>query len=215
MLLENTDNVLPVRVKICGITCLEDAVHAVNCGADALGFVFYPPSPRFIDPVKAQKIIAALPPFISRVGLFVNAQPAAITEIVEQCCLDVVQLHGDEPPAACRISGVKVIKALRLRDAQCLEGLAHYPVAALLLDAWVSGSYGGTGQLARWDLAAQLAQQFPVILAGGLTPTNVAAAIEAVHPFAVDVSSGVENAPGCKDPQQVRSFIHHAKNSWR
>lgn len=201
----------PVRVKICGITTLADALHAILSGADALGFVFYRKSPRYISPERAAQIIEKLPPFVSIVGLFVNETSQCIRTVVDQCHLDIVQLHGDETPSECCCDGVKVVKALRIRDQKDLAGLEDYPVSALLLDAWVDGAYGGTGELGCWDLAAQVAQKIPVILAGGLTPDNVAMAIETVDPYAVDVSSGVELSPGHKDPQRVRSFIFNAK----
>ncbi len=200
-----------VRVKVCGITTIADALHAIASGADALGFVFYHKSPRYISPEQAALIIAQLPPFVSIVGLFVNETSQCIRTVIDQCRLDIVQLHGDEAPSQCQFDGVKVIKALRIRSQQCLVGLEDYPVSALLLDAWVDGAYGGTGELGCWDLAAQAAQQFPVILAGGLTADNVGAAIEAVNPYAVDVSSGVESTPGRKDPCLVQSFIYNAK----
>lgn len=204
-----------VRVKICGITTIEDALHAVEMGADALGFVFYPASLRYIAPEQARQIIDKLPPFVAIVGLFVNAEPDQIRTIIRQCRLDVVQLHGDETPTQCHYPEVKVIKALRIRGAECLRGIENYPVSALLLDAWVADAYGGTGQLGRWDLAAGVARQFPVILAGGLTKNNIRAAVDAVQPYAVDVSSGVELSPGAKDHELVREFIYHAKQSWR
>lgn len=200
-----------VRVKICGITTLEDALHAIASGADALGFVFYRKSPRYISPEQAAQIITQLPPFVSIVGLFVNETSQCIRTVIDQCRLDIIQLHGDETPTQCQYDGVKVVKALRIRSQQCLVGLEDYPVSALLLDAWVDGSYGGTGELGCWGLAAQVAQHIPVILAGGLTSGNVVAAIEAVDPYAVDVSSGVELSPGHKDPQLVQSFIFNAK----
>lgn len=200
-----------VRVKICGLTCLDEALHAVACGADALGFVFYPGSPRYVDPDKAAAIIAALPPFVSAVGLFVNEVPRRIAEVAQQCRLDLLQLHGDETPADCLLPGRRVIKALRVRDEASLTRAADYPVAALLLDAWVADRYGGTGATFNWDLAAAQARRGPVILAGGLTPDNVAAAVRRVRPFAVDVSSGVESAPGRKDPDKVAAFIRNAK----
>ncbi|WP_305046108.1 phosphoribosylanthranilate isomerase [Geoalkalibacter sp.] len=200
-----------VRVKICGLTRLEDALHAVANGADALGFVFYAGSPRYVSPARAAAIIEALPPFVSSVGLFVNEAPQRINEIAEQCRLDLLQLHGDETPEACRLSGRRVIKALRVRDAASLAAAADYPVSALLLDAWVAGHYGGTGATFNWELAAAQARRGAVILAGGLTPDNVAAAIQVVRPFAVDVSSGVESAPGHKDPDKVAAFIRNAK----
>ncbi|OQY24250.1 MAG: N-(5'-phosphoribosyl)anthranilate isomerase [Desulfobacteraceae bacterium 4572_35.2] len=200
-----------VRVKVCGITTIEDALHAIASGADALGFVFYQKSPRYVSPEQAALIITQLPPFVSVVGLFVNETSQSIRTIIDRCRLDIVQLHGDETPSQCQYDGVKVVKALRIRSQQCLVGLEDYPVSALLLDAWVDGAYGGTGELGSWGLAAQAAQNFPVILAGGLTPDNVSAAIAAVKPYAVDVSSGVERSLGHKDPRLVQSFIYNAK----
>lgn len=200
-----------VRVKICGITSLVDAQQAVAAGADALGFVFYPPSPRAIEPELAAEIIASLPPFVTSVGLFVNADSAQIEQIVEYCQLDVVQLHGDERPEDCKFSDVKVIKALRVREQQCIDEAQRFTVDALLVDAWDKEAYGGTGKVGRWDLARQLTSRSVVVLAGGLNPENVADAIDAVAPFAVDVSSGVESAPGKKDPVLMRAFVQNAK----
>lgn len=200
-----------VRVKICGITCVEDALHAAACGADALGLVFYRKSPRWVSPEQARQIAAALPPFITTVGLFVNEQPEVIARTAEDCGLDVIQLHGDEPPGACSFPPRRVVKALRVKDAASLIGAEEYPVSALLLDAWVAGAYGGTGETFNWKLAAEAAARGPVILAGGLNPQNVAAAVTAVRPYGVDVSSGVEAAPGRKDPQKVAAFIRNAK----
>ena len=201
-----------VRVKICGITSLEDALHACACGADALGFVFYAKSPRCIDPAAAATIIRQLPPFVTTAGLFVNADPEQVEEVADFCGLDVIQLHGDEGPDECDFTPRRTIKALRLKDAASLAGHAAFQVSALLLDAWVKDVYGGTGHACNWELAAEVARQRPVILAGGLTPGNVAAAIDAVRPYAVDVSSGVEVAPGKKNPEKVAAFIRAAKN---
>jgi phosphoribosylanthranilate isomerase len=200
-----------VRVKICGITNMEEALHAAACGADALGFVFFPKSPRYLTPEAARAIIAALPPFVTTVGLFVNEDPERIKEIVDYCRLNVIQLHGDEPPQACVISPYRVIKALRVKDASILVGLDEYSVSALLLDAWVADSYGGTGHTFNWELAARVAQKYHVILAGGLAPENVADAIRTVRPYGVDVSSGVEFSPGRKDSEKVEAFIRNAK----
>ncbi len=202
-----------VRVKICGITREEDALHAAACGADALGFVFYSKSPRCVEPETARRIIAALPPFVATVGLFVNEEPRRVEEIVRYCGLDVVQLHGDEPPSDCLIPGCRVIKALRVRDASSLRGMEDFPVSALLLDAWVEGEYGGTGERCSWELAADAAARMTVILAGGLNPGNVLTAVRAVKPYGVDVSSGVEASPGVKDPDLVSAFIHNAKTT--
>lgn len=200
-----------VKVKICGISNVDDAWHAVNCGADALGFVFYAKSPRCVTPPQARVIIAALPPFVTTVGLFVNEAPLHIREIADDCGLDTIQLHGDEAPADCDFAPRRTIKALRVRDAASLSRHEEFEVSALLLDAWVAGTYGGTGETFNWELAATVARQRPVILAGGLTPENVAAAVQTVRPYAVDVSSGVEVAPGRKDPAKVAAFIRNAK----
>jgi phosphoribosylanthranilate isomerase len=202
-----------VKVKICGITHLDDARHACACGADALGLVFYPQSPRCVTPEQARAIVAGLPPFVATVGLFVNEQPQRIRELADFCGLDVIQLHGDEAPNACDFAPRRTIKALRVKDAASLSGHEDYPAAALLLDAWVPGTYGGTGHSFSWNLAAEVARQRPVILAGGLTPENVGAAVTAVRPYAVDVSSGVELAPGRKDPEKVAAFIRQAREA--
>jgi phosphoribosylanthranilate isomerase len=200
-----------VKVKICGITHVEDALHAAACGADALGFVFYEKSPRCLSPETARQIIAELPPFVTAVGLFVNESPERIRQITDFCGLDVIQLHGDEGPADCDFAPRRVVKALRVKEAASLDGHAAYAVSALLLDAWVAGTYGGTGERFNWELAAAVARQRPVILAGGLTAENVAAAVRTVRPYAVDVSSGVEAAPGRKNPEKVAAFIRNAK----
>lgn len=202
-----------VRVKICGITNQEDALHAVSCGADALGFVLYPGSPRCVTPTQVRAMSEALPPFVIRVGLFVNETPERIRAIAGECGLDVLQLHGDESPQDCLLPPYRVIKGVRPRSVDDLGRLAAYPVAALLVDAAVPGQFGGTGQRADWQLAAQLAATRRVILAGGLTPVNVSAAVQAVRPYGVDVSSGVEQAPGRKDPQLVAQFIRMAKEA--
>ena len=202
-----------VRVKICGITSREDALHAAASGADALGFVFYDKSPRAVTPAQVRTIIAGLPPLVTCVGLFVNEAPEQVRAIAEQCGLDVIQLHGDEDPVACHYPPHRVVKALRVRDAQSLADHGAYQVSALLLDAWVPESYGGTGHLGNWELAETVARQRPVILAGGLTPENVAAAVRQVRPYGVDVSSGVESEPGKKDPEKVARFIRMAKEA--
>jgi len=201
------------RVKICGITNIEDARHASACGADALGFVFYPGSPRFVDPDQARRIIAELPPMVTTVGLFVNEPPARVREMVEFCGLNTVQLHGEEEPAQCSYPPCRVIKALRLRQEMDHSIFSAYQVSALLLDAYVPDKFGGTGQRCDWDRAAQIASQHRVILAGGLNPDNVADAIRQVLPYGVDVSSGVEKKPGQKDPDKVAMFIRMARES--
>jgi phosphoribosylanthranilate isomerase len=203
-----------VRVKICGITNIDDALLAIEAGADALGFVFHDNSPRNIDPDKAAAIIAALPPLVQTVGVFVNVEADTINRIALQCRLDLVQLHGDETPAFCAKMCRRVIKAFRIKDITSLEPMVHYRVAACLLDAYSPREYGGTGISFNWE-TAKLAKEFgtPIILAGGLTPDNVQEAVETVLPYGVDVSSGVERAPGIKDPEKVREFILRAKRS--
>ena len=201
------------RVKICGITNIEDASHAAACGADALGFVFYPASSRCIEPDGARRIIAELPPLITTVGLFVDESPDKIRETVEFCGLDTVQLHGEEEPEQCSYPPCRVIKALRLKQGMDDSVFSAYRVSALLLDAYVSGQPGGTGKCCDWEQARQIAARYRVILAGGLNPENVAAAVRRVRPYGVDVSSGVEKSPGYKDPEKVASFIRMARES--
>jgi phosphoribosylanthranilate isomerase len=200
-----------VKIKICGITELDDALHAIACGADALGFVFYERSPRAITRKRAQTIIAALPPFVTVVGLFVNEDPRTVREIADECGLDVIQYHGDESPETLRMAPRRAIRALRVRENDTLDEINRYPASGLLLDAWVTGAFGGTGVLCNWEIAAEIAKKRPVILAGGLTPENVAAAIQTVRPYGVDVSSGVEEAPGRKDHKKVAAFIKAAQ----
>lgn len=200
------------RVKICGITNLADAKGAVAAGADALGFVFYRPSPRYVAPEQVADIVAALPPFVTTVGLFVNTPAVKIHQIMVQTGLQLIQLHGDETPAQCHLHPpYPVIKALRVRDEESLSHLDAYPVAALLLDAWSDGHYGGTGRQFDWQLVSRATLDKPIILAGGLTPANVATAIQLVNPYAVDVSSGVEREPGRKDLTQVAQFIEQVR----
>jgi phosphoribosylanthranilate isomerase len=203
------------RVKICGITNLDDARYASACGADALGFVFYKDSPRCVDPGQAQRIIAELPPMITTVGLFVNESPDRIRQTVEFCGLNAVQLHGDEKPDQCCYAPYRVIKALRLRPGIDDSVFSSYQVSALLLDAYVPDKPGGTGQRCDWDRAKKIASRHRVILAGGLNPDNVTEAVRQVQPYAVDVSSGVEIKPGQKDPEKVASFIRMARESYR
>lgn len=200
-----------VRVKICGITTIDDALHAVQEGADALGFVFHGKSPRYLSPEQAKEIIEALPPFVQAVGLFVNAEAGLVNDIADYCRLDLVQLHGDESPEYCELIRRRVIKVFRVRNINSLDPVKNYRVAALLLDAYSPEAYGGTGLSFDWEFAGNVLQFGPVILAGGLTPDNVREAVEKVAPYAVDVSTGVESAPGRKDPEKVRAFIRRAK----
>ena len=201
------------RVKVCGITDLADAQAVVAAGADALGFVFYEKSPRCVTAEKVAEIVAALPPFVTTVGLFVNAGQDVISSTMMTAGLDVAQLHGDETPADCRLAPWRTIKALRVKNADSLHRAADYPVSALLLDAWSGDAYGGTGKQFDWQLVQQLNSQCPVILAGGLNPDNVAAAIATAKPYAVDVSSGVELSPGRKDIEKVNKFIQQVRNA--
>ena len=200
-----------VRVKICGITSMEDALQAVQAGADALGFVFYEKSPRYLPPERAESIIGVLPPFVQVVGLFVNADAGFVNDTADRCLLDLVQLHGDEPPDYCELIRRRVIKAFRVKDITSLDPVRNYSIAGILLDAFSPKAYGGTGLTFNWEVAQEAGQYGPVILAGGLTPENVCQAVERVNPYGVDVSSGVETAPGRKDPEKVREFIRQAK----
>ena len=196
-----------MRIKICGITNLEDAKAAVHLGADALGFVFAE-SPRRISPEKARQITNQLPPFVAKVGVFVNAPLTHLRRVRDYCGLDAVQLHGEESADYIMSLGPGVIKALRLNG----KPLGELPKAALLLDAYDPRLRGGTGKLCDWRRAQEIARERLVILAGGLDPGNVAQAINQIKPYAVDVSSGVESEPGRKDHGKIASFISNARN---
>ena len=198
-----------VRIKICGITNLPDALAAVEAGAHALGFMFYEESARCVSPSVAAEIIRGLPPFVAKVGVFVNAERAVVVRTIAECGLDTLQFHGDEPPEGCLGFGLKTIKAFRIRDAASLEALGAFRTDAWLLDSFVPGKLGGTGARFNWALAAEASRngRGRVLLAGGLAPENVAEAIRQARPFGVDVSSGVESAPGRKDAVKVRDFI--------
>ena len=200
---------MSVRVKICGIRDRETARAAVEAGADALGFVFAA-SPRRVTPEVAREIIAALPPFVTTVGVFVDAPLSVVREVAAFCRLDAVQLHGAEPPEYCRELNLRVIKALRVKDAGSLAAIDAYPVQAMLLDTYLPGRAGGTGKAFDWGLLAGMKFRLPLVLAGGLTPENVGAAVRTVRPYAVDVSGGVETG-GRKDPAKIRAFIRQAK----
>jgi phosphoribosylanthranilate isomerase len=205
---------MSVRVKICGITNLSDAQVAVGAGADALGFNFYEKSPRYLSPSTAAEISRALPPFVLRVGVFVNPAEELVRRAIGECGLNLLQFHGDEPPEFCTQFGLMSMKAFRVRDTGSLKELPKYQTDAWLLDAYASDTFGGTGEKFNWRLAAEVPRPGkPVFLAGGLTPENVAEAIRQVQPFGVDVSSGVESSPGRKDHGQVRAFIKSAKSA--
>ncbi|MFQ6043705.1 MAG: phosphoribosylanthranilate isomerase [Candidatus Poribacteria bacterium] len=200
------------KVKICGITNLDDAIAAVEFGADALGFVFVPNTPRYIEPAKAAEIIARLPPFLTTVGLFVNDSTERIKQVADQCKLNVIQLHGQESPDFCLRFNRKVIKAFRVKDRESLTALPEYTVSAYLLDTYVKGAMGGTGVTFDWRFASDAKKYGLVILAGGLNPENVARAIQQARPYGVDVSSGIEAEPGKKDHNKLKDFIAAAKN---
>lgn len=211
---------MSVRVKICGVTRLEDAKEAWAAGADALGLNFYPRSPRYVEPGVAAALARTRPALGAVVGVFVNESPDIIRSRVRECGLTVVQLHGDEPPEACAGFGVPVIKALRVRGPEDVAKARTYvgagDVAALLLDGAAPG-YGGGGVTFDWSLVARLTDAgLPVLVAGGLGPDNVAQAVRATRPYGVDVASGVEVSPGIKDALAVRAFIRNAKtvNLW-
>lgn len=201
-----------VRVKFCGITRAEDARAAVALGADAIGLVFYAGSPRAVTLPQALAVVSALPPFIARVGLFVDPRPEEVEMVLRVGGVDVLQFHGDEAPEFCRHFGRPYIKALRVRPEMDVRAAAeHHPdAAAVLLDTHQEGLPGGTGKVFDWALVPQHLPR-PVILAGGLTPVNVAAAICRVRPYAVDVSGGIESAPGVKDAGLMRAFLHEVK----
>jgi phosphoribosylanthranilate isomerase len=205
------------RVKICGITNRADARVAVEAGADLLGFIFYPPSPRFVTMEQAGKVIEHVrkaPSEIRTVGVFVDEEAKTVRRIAERCGLDAVQLHGGEPPEAVEAlmgDGLDVFKAFRVRDRAFLADMERYRPTAYLLDAYVPNQRGGTGQTFDWELAVAAKPLGPILLAGGLTPGNVAQAIRAVRPWGVDAASGVEDSPGQKEHDKVRRFIVAAK----
>ncbi len=197
-----------IRIKICGITSETDARYAVEAGADALGLVFYDPSPRNLDLQMAAAIRRVVPPFVSLVGLFVNASASFIEAAIHAAELDLLQFHGDEPDASCQGFGRPYIKAIRVREGMSLaKKLEDYPGASgILLDTYVANVPGGTGNTFDWRLFPKNSSK-PLILAGGLEPDNVAEAIRVTRPYAVDVSGGVERSKGKKDPQKIQRFI--------
>jgi phosphoribosylanthranilate isomerase len=205
---------MSVVVKICGITNVADGLAATEAGADALGFVFCEESPRRVSVEEAGSIIRQMPQAIVKVGVFVNAPEALVVRAIAECGLNLLQFHGDEPPAYCLQFGVMTMKAFRIRDAASLEALLAYTTDAWLLDAYASDRRGGTGEKFNWELAVEARRlgQRPIFLAGGLKPENVAEAVRQVRPYGVDVSSGVEAAPGKKDHSKVKQFIDAAKS---
>jgi phosphoribosylanthranilate isomerase len=205
---------MSVKVKICGITNVPDALTAVEAGADMIGLMFYESSPRCVSLATASAIVGDLPLSVVRVGVFVNPTAAFVAEAIARCGLSLLQFHGDEPPEFCTRFGLMSMKAFRIRDAASLQALSAYGTDAWLLDAFAPGQRGGTGETFNWDLAVAAGRLGrPVFLAGGLTPDNVAEAVRRVRPFGVDVSSGVESAPGRKDAAKVRAFLAAAKSA--
>ena len=204
---------LRTRVKICGITRVEDSLNCAQLGADAIGLVFYASSPRNVTIEQAAKIIAALPPFVTVVGLFVDAKPSFIQKILNNITLDVLQFHGDETPAQCAQYNLPYMKAVRVKpDTNLLQYCIDYATAqALLLDAYVDGTHGGTGLTFDWNLIPKNLPK-PVVLAGGLTANNVADAIKQTKPYAIDVSGGVESAKGIKDVQKIAALLNAVNN---
>ncbi|EMP55502.1 phosphoribosylanthranilate isomerase [Marinobacter santoriniensis NKSG1] len=199
---------MSTRVKICGLTRSEDVSAAVGCGADAVGFVFFEPSPRSVTVDHAVALAREVPAFVSAVGLFVNPQPDFVNEVLNRVPLDLLQFHGDESPEFCRSFGRRWIKAVRVREeGQIEQAFSDYQGASgLLVDAWAPDKFGGTGQSFNWDLIPAR-RSMPLILAGGLSSANVADAVTRVKPWAVDVSGGVERSKGIKDIQKISDFI--------
>jgi phosphoribosylanthranilate isomerase len=199
-------------IKICGITNLEDALDAVSLGVDGLGFIFAP-SPRRIDPLRLQEMVRHLSPSIWKVGVFVNEELERVRRIAEDCVLDALQFHGQEPPEYCRQIHLPVIKAIGVKDADSLKEMERYPYASILLDAWSADRAGGTGKTFCWEMAREARQQRNFILSGGLNPQNVFTAIQELRPLGVDVCSGVEKIPGKKDRDKMAEFVKEVKKA--
>lgn len=203
-----------VKVKICGITNLEDALFAAEAGCDALGFVFCRKSPRYITPLKAKEIINKLPKGLIKIGVFVNSPKESVKNIARLCRLDILQFHGNESPEFCRaFKGYKIIKSFRVKDKKDLEDIAEYKVSAYLFDTFSKDVFGGTGRIFDWRLIDELDIKQPVFLSGGLNRQNVSKAIKLIKPSWVDASSSLESVPGKKDHREVRRFIDAAKCS--
>ena len=206
------DSFIMTLVKICGVTSVADAAVAVDAGADLIGLIFYPPSPRYVAPGQARAIVASLPPELPAVGVFVNESLETITGVASESGVSRVQLHGDESPELCRRLPWRCIKTFRFTDKVLPEMMPDYPVHAFLIEGFHGELYGGGGAKADWHRVATLHSYGRIILAGGLTPDNVREAILTVRPYAVDVCSGVEATPGRKDAAKVRDFVKCAKS---
>ena len=201
------------KIKICGITNLNDALDAVRLGADALGFVFYPGSKRYIEPVKAKEIADSLPPFVKKVGVFSNEKADVVREISGMVNLDLLQIHGDETPGYCDSLDSPYIKAFRLKDENTLGEVNQYNTNYILFDTYSADEYGGTGRAFDWDILKNHPfENKYVILSGGLNPGNIKEAVNLLQPYAVDVSSGVEESPGKKDIGKIKKFIEAVRN---
>lgn len=200
------------KIKICGITNLNDALLALDLGADALGFIFYRNSKRYISSEDASRIISKLPPFAKTVGVFVNQTVEELKFIKNEIGFDIFQLHGDEGPDYCRALGNTVIKAMRVKDRINQDNVDSFPVNAVLFDAYSSAGFGGTGKSFDWGMLKDITSSKSVILSGGLTPENVAQAIDIVNPYGVDVSTGVEDYPGKKNAAKLKEFIKAVRN---
>lgn len=198
-------------VKICGLTSIDDALDAMEFGADYLGFNFYPDSKRFIEPDAAKKIFEDIPSTIGKVGIFVNADAQAVIDIAVDLELDFLQFHGDETPEYCNSFGRPWFKAFRLKEESDLAEIPRYESDWLLVDSYVEKAFGGTGIVSNWDLARQAKKYGQLILSGGLKPDNVELALNSVKPYMVDVASGVESSPGVKDRYKVEEFIARVK----
>jgi len=205
---------MQVKIKICGITNLDDALAAVDYGADALGFMFFKGSPRYVSHEKVGAIIEKLPSFTTTVGVFVDEKIEQIERMIGLTGIDIVQLHGNEPPEMCNISR-RIIKAIRVKSLESLDALKNYRdrVSAFLLDTFMPDIFGGTGQTFNWDIAVDAKRLGKIILAGGLTPDNITEAVRHVRPYGVDVSSGVELEKGKKDHRKMKLFIERAKGA--
>jgi len=203
---------LQIKVKICGMTQLKDALFAVEQGVDAVGFIFYKKSPRAVTMKTVREIIKKLPPLVETVGVFVNESAERVNKMADYCGLDLVQLHGEESPAFCRKIRRRVIKAFRVKDLQSIKQLEKFPVSGFLLDTFSDDLHGGTGKKFDWNLALPAKKMGPVILAGGLTSRNILQAVRQVRPYGVDVCSGVEKSPGIKDLEKVRAFLKNIRS---
>ena len=202
-----------MKVKICGITNLEDALAAAEYGADAVGFVFAPESPRYVSPGTVRKIISALPPFIVTVAVFTEGSERDFRSALDECGVDLIQFHGPTPPEVVHLFSNRAIKAIRVRDVKSLDEMSYYPVRAILLDSYHEKTLGGSGVAFNWEIAKRAQKFGRIILAGGLTSENVAEAVARVRPYGVDISSGVEIKKGKKDFEKLKRFIHTAKEA--